>query len=147
VITFNYSDDASHAYVVHLWGEATELPVAADISFDSVEALLDYLAPEVPGYHVFFGGRGYLSARDGCKELTFWYELDPEPAAPAESAMPSAPAAAGAIGVGAAEPCQYNGQRNRRFLRGQRGFRIVPEGPLETVEELLHGFCWHAVPD
>ena len=102
VITFTYSDDASHAYVVHLWDEATGLPVAADISFDSVEALLDYLAHEVPGYYVLFGGRGYLSARDGCKELTFWYELDPEPAAPAESAMPSAPAAAGAIGLGAA---------------------------------------------
>jgi LPXTG-motif cell wall-anchored protein len=120
VITFAYSDDASHAYVVHLWDEATGLPVAADIEFDSVEALLDYLAPEVPGYHVLFGGRGYLSARDGGQELTFWYERDPEPAQPAapaarasyeprhtaavpstgDATSPAAPAAAGAIGLG-----------------------------------------------
>ncbi len=45
------------------------------------------------------------------------------------------------------EPCQYNGQRNRRFLHGQHVFRTVPEGPLEAVEELLHGLCRHAVPD
>lgn len=124
VITFAYSDDASHAYVVHLWDEATGLPVAADVEFGSVEALLDYLAPEVPGYHVLFGGRGYLSARDGGQELTFWYERDPEPAEPAtpaeparapyeprhmvavpstgDAASPAAPAAAGAIGLGLA---------------------------------------------
>ena len=45
------------------------------------------------------------------------------------------------------EPCQYNGQRNRRFLCGQHGFRIGLEGILEAVEELLHGLCRHAVPD
>lgn len=45
------------------------------------------------------------------------------------------------------EPCQYNGQRNRRFLCGQHGFRIGLEGTLEAVEELLHGLCRHAVPD
>ena len=45
------------------------------------------------------------------------------------------------------EPCQYNGQRNRRFLHGQHVFRTVPEGPLEALEELLHGLCRHAVPD
>ena len=122
VITFAYSDDASRAYVVHLWDEATGLPVAADVEFDSVEALLDYLAPEVPGWHVLFGGRGYLSAREGGQELTFWYERDPEPAQPAapaaratyeprhtaavpstgDAASPAAPAAAGAIGLGLA---------------------------------------------
>mgnify|MGYP002605716865 CR=1 FL=1 len=91
VITFTYSDDASHAYVVHLWDEATGLPVAADIEFDSAEALLDYLAPEVPGYHVLFGGQGYLSARDGGQELTFWYERDPEPAEPAAPAAAESP--------------------------------------------------------
>ena len=47
----------------------------------------------------------------------------------------------------AAEPCQYNGQRNRRFLCGQHGFRIGLEGIPEAVEELLHGLCRHAVPD
>ncbi|MGN0076283.1 MAG: InlB B-repeat-containing protein [Parafannyhessea sp.] len=125
VITFTYSDDASHAYVVHLWDEATGLPVAADVSFDSVEALLDYLAPQVPGYHVLFGGKGYLSTRDGGQELAFWYERDPEPAATAEPSAPAnqasyeprhmaavpstgdetspaAPAAAGALGLGVA---------------------------------------------
>ena len=45
------------------------------------------------------------------------------------------------------EPCQYNGQRNRRFLCGQHGFRIGLGGTLEAVEELLHGLCRHAVPD
>ena len=83
-------------------------------------ALLDYLAPEVPGWHVLFGGQGYLSTRDGGQELTFWYERDPEPAEPAaaasqatyvprhmaavpstgDAASPVAPAAAGAIGLG-----------------------------------------------
>ena len=128
VITFTYSDDATHPYVVHLWDEATGLPVAADIEFDSVEALLDYLAPQVAGYHVLFGGRGYLSSRDGGQELTFWYERDPEPAVPAttsapaaaatqasyeprhmaalpstgDATSPAAPAAAGALGLGIA---------------------------------------------
>ena len=46
-----------------------------------------------------------------------------------------------------AEPCQYNGQRNRRFLCGQHGFRIGLEGILEAAGELLHGICRHAVPD
>ena len=45
------------------------------------------------------------------------------------------------------EPCQYNGQRSRRFPCGQHGFRIGLEGTLEAVEELLHGLCRHAVPD
>lgn len=45
------------------------------------------------------------------------------------------------------EPCQYNGQRNRRFLCGQHGFRIGLEGILEAAGELLHGLCRHAVPD
>ena len=45
------------------------------------------------------------------------------------------------------EPCQYNGQRNRRFLHGQHVFRTVPEGLLEAVEELLHSLCRYAVPD
>ena len=48
---------------------------------------------------------------------------------------------------GKSEPCQYNGQRNRRFLHGQHVFRTVPEGPPEAVEELLHRLCRHAVPD
>ena len=50
-------------------------------------------------------------------------------------------------GVSEPEPCQYNGQRSRRFLCGQHGFRIGLEGTLEAVEELLHGLCRHAVPD
>ena len=47
----------------------------------------------------------------------------------------------------ATEPCQYNGQRNRRFLCCQHGFRIGLEGILEAAGELLHGLCRHAVPD
>lgn len=92
VVTFTYSDDATHPYVVHLWDEATGLPVAADVDFDSVEALMDYLAPRVAGYHVLFGGRGYLSDREGGQELAFWYERDPEPARPAEAATSAQPA-------------------------------------------------------
>ena len=119
VITFTYSDDASHAYVVHLWDAETGLPVAADVEFGSVEALLDYLAPAVPGWHVLFGGKGYLSTRDGGQELTFWYERDPEPATPEATATqasygprhmaavpstgdatsPAGPLAAGALGA------------------------------------------------
>ena len=86
VVTFTYSDDETHPYVVHLWDAETGLPIAADISFDSVEALMDYLAPRVAGYHVLFGGQGYLSDREGGQELTFWYERDTEPAQPARAA-------------------------------------------------------------
>ncbi len=53
----------------------------------------------------------------------------------------------GLVAYDAGEPCQYNGQRNRRFLCCQHGFRIGLEGILEAVEELLHGLCRHAVPD
>ena len=45
------------------------------------------------------------------------------------------------------EPCQYNGQRNRRFLCCQDGFRIGLEGLPGAAGELLHGLCRHAVPD
>ncbi|MEE1274094.1 MAG: InlB B-repeat-containing protein, partial [Olegusella sp.] len=96
VVTFTYSDDATHPYVVHLWDAESGLPVAADISFDSVEALMDYLAPRVAGYHVLFGGQGYLSDREGGQELTFWYERDFESAQPARAAtlkVAAAPAA------------------------------------------------------
>lgn len=86
VVEFVYSGDTSNRYVVHLWDEATGLPVAADVEFDSVEALLDFAAPKVAGYHVHFGGQGYLSTRDGGQELVFWYEKDPEPAEPTQPA-------------------------------------------------------------
>lgn len=98
VVTFTYSDDATHPYVVHLWDAETGLPVAADVGFDSVEALMDYLAPRVAGYHVLFGGQGYLSDREGGQELTFWYERDPEPARPGTTA----PATAATLRVAAA---------------------------------------------
>ena len=78
VYEFVYDDEPSFTYVVHLYDEATGLPVAADVTFDSERALLDYLAPKVKGYHVLFGGQGYLSIREGGQELTFWYERNPE---------------------------------------------------------------------
>lgn len=78
VYEFIYDDEPSFTYVVHLYDEATGLPVAADVTFGSERALLDYLAPKVRGYHVLFGGQGYLSTREGGRELTFWYERDPE---------------------------------------------------------------------
>ena len=45
------------------------------------------------------------------------------------------------------EPCQYNGQRNRRFLCYRHGFRIGLEGIPGAAGELLHGLCRHAVTD
>lgn len=59
---------------------------------------MDYLAPRVAGYHVLFGGQGYLSDREGGQELTFWYERDPEPARPGTTA----PATAATLRVAAA---------------------------------------------
>lgn len=82
VIEFTYSRDASHPYVVHLWDEETGLPIAADAEFDSVEALLNYAAPTLSGYHVLNGGQGYLSTRDDGQELTFWYAKDSTPVTP-----------------------------------------------------------------
>ena len=94
VYEFTYDDEPSFSYVVHLYDEATGLPVAADVTFDSERALLDYLAPQVGGYHVLFGGRGYLSIREGGQELTFWYERNPEQPAAARTATASATKAA-----------------------------------------------------
>lgn len=91
VYEFVYDDEPSFSYVVHLYDEKTGLPVAADVAFDSERALLDYLAPQVGGYHVLFGGRGYLSIREGGQELTFWYERNPEQPAAARTATNTAP--------------------------------------------------------
>jgi uncharacterized repeat protein (TIGR02543 family) len=83
VYEFVYRTEPSFSYTVHFYDEATGLPVAADIDFGSEQALLDYTAPAVKGWHVLFGGEGYLSTREGGQELTFWYERDPEPKTPA----------------------------------------------------------------
>lgn len=91
VYEFVYDDEPSFSYVVHLYDEKTGLPVAADVAFDSERALLDYLAPQIGGYHVLFGGRGYLSIREGGQELTFWYERNPEQPAAARTATNTAP--------------------------------------------------------
>lgn len=83
VFEFVYSSEPSFTYTVHFYNEKDGLPVAADVTFGSERALLDYAAPRVRGYHVLFGGQGYLSTRKGGQELTFWYERDPErPATP-----------------------------------------------------------------
>jgi uncharacterized repeat protein (TIGR02543 family) len=89
VYEFVYSKEPSFSYTVHFYDEATGLPVAADVDFDSEQALLDYAAPAVKGWHVLFGGQGYLSTREGGQELTFWYEKDPEPKAPATPTAPT----------------------------------------------------------
>lgn len=79
---FTYANDLQHAYAVHLRDAETGLPVAADIDFDSVEALLNFRAPAIPGYRVIHGGQGYLTTREGGQELTLWYAKDAEPIAP-----------------------------------------------------------------
>lgn len=83
-IVFTYANDPQHAYAVHLRDAETGLPVAADIDFDSVEALLNFRAPAILGYQVIHGGQGYLTTREGGQELTFWYAKDAEPIAPGE---------------------------------------------------------------
>lgn len=90
VITFTYENDARHAYTVRMLDKATGLPVAADIDFDSPEALVDLRAPKLQGYHVLDGGQGYLSARDGGRELTFWYAQDQASDQPAQPGVPGA---------------------------------------------------------
>lgn len=91
VIEFTYSNDASNKFVVHLWDEETGLPVAMDVDFDSLDALLNYAAPTLSGYHVLNGGQGYLSTRDGGQELTFWYEKDSQPVTPDKPTNPDEP--------------------------------------------------------
>jgi uncharacterized repeat protein (TIGR02543 family) len=101
VITFTYENDAQRSYVVHMLDKATGLPVAVDVEFDSPEALVNYQAPQLQGYHVLDGGQGYLSARDGGQELTFWYEKNAEPAQPDNPYSPDQPGNPANAGDGA----------------------------------------------
>lgn len=84
VIVFTYANDPRHPYAVHLRDATTGRSVAADIDFNTVEALLNFRAPAIPGYQVIHGGQGYLTTREGGQELTFWYAMDAEPPAPGE---------------------------------------------------------------
>ena len=79
VIVFTYANEPRHAFQVHLRDAATGLPVAADIDFDSVDAILNFRAPSIAGYRAAHGGQGYLTMRNGGQELTFWYVKDAEP--------------------------------------------------------------------
>lgn len=79
VIVFTYANEPRHAFQVHLRDAATGLPVAADIDFDSVDAILNFRAPSIAGYRAAHGGQGYLTVRNGGQELTFWYVKDAEP--------------------------------------------------------------------
>lgn len=85
VIVFTYANDPRHAYAVHLRDAETGLSIAVDIDFDSVEALMNFRAPTVAGYHAAHGGQGYLATREGWQELIFWYMKDAEAPAPGES--------------------------------------------------------------
>lgn len=84
VYEFTYDNDTLFRYVVHFYDAETGLPVASDADFESETALLNYVAPHIAGYHILHGGEGYVSAREGGKELTFWYQKDAAPKPPAQ---------------------------------------------------------------
>lgn len=89
VYEFTYDNDTLFRYVVHFYDAETGLLVAQDADFESEAALLNYTAPHIVGYHVLDGGQGYVSTRDGGKELTFWYQKDPAPKPPAQQPTPT----------------------------------------------------------
>lgn len=82
VITFTYSADATHEYVIRFVDAATGEEIAQAVHITDDAALLDYLAPEVAGYQVRNGGKGYLMASaDGtATELVFLYDKVSVPA-------------------------------------------------------------------
>lgn len=115
VIVFTYANDPRHPYAVNLRDATTGRSVAADIDFNTVEALLNFRAPTVAGYRAVHGGQGYLTTHEGGQGLTFWYAKDAEPIAPdgpsgdegdgvAPTVADAAPTAGGGVASAPAAP-------------------------------------------
>ncbi len=101
VITFTYDTDATHEYVIRFVDAATGEEIAQAVHITDDAALLDYLAPEVAGYQVKNGGKGYLmaSADGSATELVFFYDkvsspADTTPSSPIKTASLTAPTVA-----------------------------------------------------